>query len=94
MRELLVIALVLACPLMMMLMMRGHRHGGGDRPRDVTANDLRRYRDELDRQTEERAGRRRHPGRANNLPRAVRAGTPGNERCDTPSGYIGARKTR
>jgi hypothetical protein len=54
MRELLVIALVLACPLMMLLMMRSHRHGGGDGPREVTTNDLRRRRDELDRQIEER----------------------------------------
>jgi hypothetical protein len=64
MRELLFIALVLACPLMMMFMMRdGHRHGGGhaghgghvhgSNTGDST-EDLRRRREELDRLIEER----------------------------------------
>ena len=66
MKELLFIALVLACPLMMILMMRGHGHGGhasrsggrhdhGDissEPRSVA--ELRRQRDALDRLIEER----------------------------------------
>src|SRR6266540_4171949 len=62
--------LVLACPLMMMLMMRGaHGHGGGhaghaggcqgghgDEPqqRETPTDDLHRRRDELDRLIEER----------------------------------------
>lgn len=46
--------LVLACPLMMVLMMRGHGHGGGGHdhgpePREASTDDLRRWRDELDR---------------------------------------------
>lgn len=63
MKELLFIALVLACPLMMILMMRGHGHGGriggrhdhGDissEPKSAAA--LRRQRNELDRLIEER----------------------------------------
>ena len=54
MRELLVIALVLACPLMMIMMMRGgHGHGrhgghGRDAASGGTTDDLRRRRDELD----------------------------------------------
>lgn len=69
MRELLIIALVLACPLMMVLMMRGgHGHGGHAQARgDESGNgegeisrepnssaELRRRRDELDRLIEER----------------------------------------
>ena len=66
MRELLFIALVLACPLMMILMMRGHGHGGhagqigsrhdqGDTSSEPkSAAELRRQRDELDRLIEER----------------------------------------
>ena len=66
MEELLFIALVLACPLTMMLMMRGHGHGGhagqsggrhdhGDiRSEPKSAAELRRQRDELDRLIEER----------------------------------------
>lgn len=66
MRELLFVALVLACPLMMIWMMRGHGHGGrgshieghgarGDstsEPRSLA--DLRRDREEIDRLIEER----------------------------------------
>jgi hypothetical protein len=64
------VLLVLACPLMMMLMMRGgHGHGGGhaghaggchggqgDEPkqRETPTDDLRQQRDELDRLIEER----------------------------------------
>jgi hypothetical protein len=67
MREILFIALMLACPLMMMFMMRGgHGHGGGhaggghrghDRglaPREASTDDLCCQRDELDRLIEER----------------------------------------
>jgi hypothetical protein len=60
MRELLFVALVLACPLMMVFMMRGgHGHGGanahGDNEsRQPTTDDLRRQRHELDRQIEQR----------------------------------------
>jgi hypothetical protein len=63
MKELLFIALVLACPLMMMLMMRGHGHGGhgthSDHAHDrqahhASTDELRRRRDELDRVIEER----------------------------------------
>lgn len=66
MKELLFVALVLACPLMMIWMMRGHGHGGrgshiegdgvrgdtGSEPRSLA--DLRRDRDEIDRLIEER----------------------------------------
>ncbi len=67
MNELLILALVLACPLMMLWMMRGHHHGvqGGDG--DVGGSDtcdtsiearstaeLRCQRDELDRLIEQR----------------------------------------
>src|SRR6266540_997824 len=75
MRELLIIALVLACPLMMLWMMRGHGHGhsghghgghaegrgggcghshGDTSSGRKAAAELRRERDELDRQIEER----------------------------------------
>ena len=67
MKELLFIALVLACPLMMVLMMRGHGHGGhahghgggGNEHRDTTVEplstaELRGQRDKLDRLIEER----------------------------------------
>jgi hypothetical protein len=57
MRELLIIAFVLACPLMMVLMMRGghghshgaHGHGDGEAATARTAAELRRERDELER---------------------------------------------
>jgi DUF2933 family protein len=60
MREVLFIALAVACPLMMMLMMRGgHGHAGGRHERhgqdgDISADELRRRRDELDRRIAER----------------------------------------
>lgn len=63
MKELLFIAILLACPLLMMLMMRGgHGHGehhghGNDRQQaepDASIADLRRRRNELDRLIEER----------------------------------------
>ena len=59
------VLLVLACPLMMMLMMRGgHGHGGHSQgthdhqaePREASTEDLRRQRDELDRKIEQREG--------------------------------------
>jgi hypothetical protein len=54
-RELLFIALVLACPLMMIWMMRGHGHDQGDTSSEPrSAAELRRQRDELDRLIEER----------------------------------------
>lgn len=63
MREPLLIAVVVACPLMMIWMMRGgHDHGGhahghahddGSRP-PKSASQLRRERDELERLIEER----------------------------------------
>jgi hypothetical protein len=63
------VLLVLACPLMMMFMMRGGRghggqggHAGGSHgghgqepePRETSTDDLRRQRDELDREIEHR----------------------------------------
>lgn len=68
MRELLVLVLVLACPLMMIWMMRGHVHGGdahgtGDErghrergrwPESTSTAELRRQREVLDRLIEER----------------------------------------
>ncbi len=54
MRELLVVVLVLACPLMMVFVMRGgHGHGHTSREPQSTA-ELRRQRDELGRLIEER----------------------------------------
>jgi hypothetical protein len=56
------VLLVLACPLMMLFMMRGHGRGGDQdghesaaAPGDVSTEELRRRRDELDRQIAERA---------------------------------------
>ena len=65
MRTLILLLIVLACPLMMIFMMRGHGHGapsghagrghsGHDREEPVSVDDLRRRRDELDRQIAER----------------------------------------
>ena len=69
MREVLFIALVLACPLMMIFMMRGgHGHGvqaghgggchggydDGSSTKDASTQELRRQRDELDRRIAER----------------------------------------
>ena len=52
--------LILACPLMMIFMMRGHGgHGGGHERNDVSAtsvDELRRRRDELDRELAAREG--------------------------------------
>jgi hypothetical protein len=74
MKELLFIALVLACPLMMVFMMRGHGHGGHTRghgaggnehretPTELTSTvELRRQRDELDRLIEEQEGNKETP---------------------------------
>ena len=63
MRELLVVALVLVCPLMMIWMMRGHGHGRGAGDHEhahrndhgpASTEELRRQRDELDRAIAER----------------------------------------
>ena len=67
MRQLLFIALILACPLMMIWMMRGHGQGGhahghavgsghgpGDTSSEKSTGELRRQRDELDRLIGER----------------------------------------
>lgn len=56
MRELLLIALIVACPLMMMWMMRGgHGHGGShDSSEPKSIAELRRERDELEGLIEER----------------------------------------
>lgn len=70
MRELFFIVLVFACPLMMILMMRGHRHGGHAHgaeegrshhererwPESTSTAELRSQRDALDRLIEEREG--------------------------------------
>lgn len=50
MESLLLVLIVLACPLMMLMMMRGHRGDGhhGDAP--LSGGDLRRRRAELDRE--------------------------------------------
>jgi alpha-beta hydrolase superfamily lysophospholipase len=72
MRELFFIAIVLACPLIMMFMMRGgHVHGdahGGHGhsheagPREtMSTSDLRREREELDRLIEERENEQETP---------------------------------
>jgi len=56
MRELILIAAILVCPLMMMLMMR-HGHGHGHEAPDeakVSTSELHRRRDELDRVISER----------------------------------------
>lgn len=65
MKELLFIALVLACPLMMIVLMRGHGHGahagriggrhdhGAPSSEPKSAAELRGQRDELDRLIEE-----------------------------------------
>lgn len=50
--------LILACPLMMIFMMRGHGNGGEHEHRDPSAtsvDELRRQRDELDREIAARA---------------------------------------
>ena len=53
---------LLACPLMMVFMMRGghghagHRHKGHDQGEAVSTEDLRRRRDELDREIAARGG--------------------------------------
>ena len=65
MREVLVVALVLVCPLMMIWMMRGHGHGHGRGTGDydhgrrhdyraASTDELRRQRDELERTISER----------------------------------------
>ena len=65
MREVLVATLVLACPVMMIWMMRGHGHGHGHGAGDhgqghhngysaASIDELRRQRDELDRAIAER----------------------------------------
>jgi hypothetical protein len=87
---LLILALVLACPLMMLWMMRGHRHGGrggdGDSgTRDTSSGarstaELRRQRDEVDRLIERRATEeaRSMQGGDGHLP--LRSGRPGDDR--------------
>lgn len=52
--------LILACPLMMIFMMRGHGHGNGGEhehrdPSATSVDELRRQRDELDREIAARA---------------------------------------
>lgn len=62
MREALFVVLVLACPLMMIWMMRGHGHGHGagrpeqhhNGPEHASTDDLRRQRADLDRAITER----------------------------------------
>ena len=56
---LLILLLVLACPLSMWLMMRGgHSHGGqGHRSQSASIDELRQWRDELDREIAAREGR-------------------------------------
>ena len=76
MRELLLIAIILACPLMMMFMMRGghghgahgeaHGGGGGHGHGDSSGEprssaELRRERDDLDRLIEEREAEEQKP---------------------------------
>ena len=61
MSNLLFLVLVLACPLMMWMMMRGghggHGHGGhGHGGSSASTDDLRRQRDELDREIATRDG--------------------------------------
>ena len=64
------ILFALACPLMMILMMRGHGHGHGghshsadELPRErMTLDELKRHRDELNEEIAERAEQRVHAG--------------------------------
>ena len=63
--------LIVACPLMMVFMMRGHGHGGGHEHQDVSAasvDELRRQRDELDREIAARANSDLYEGRWSSAP--------------------------
>jgi Protein of unknown function (DUF2933) len=74
MRELLPMLIVIACPLMMVLMMRG---GHGDRsvhrkemPRErMSLDELKRHRDELNEEIAERAEHAAHSGYSAGAPR-------------------------
>jgi hypothetical protein len=75
MRELLPILIVIACPLMMVLMMRGHQHGHRSghhkeisRER-MSLDELKRHRDELNEEIAERAEHAAHSGYSAGAPR-------------------------
>ena len=90
MSRLLILALVLACPLMMLWMMRGHRHGGHDgngagdtgetSSEGRSTAQLRRQRAELDRLIEQRETEDARAGQDGDGHLPLRSGRSGHDR--------------